>query len=311
MPVKRQSLVATVSVPCPLCASATVTPDEIVFPARLPEQITSQLYSARRRPDCWHYQLVRCANDGLVRSTPVLAQSAIDQLYQASQVTYQPQVPLLVHTYIQALQSVLAQLPATAPILEIGCGSGFLLAALQQQGFSQVYGVETSTPAVKAAPAAVRSHIWNQPVRANVLAKKKWQLIMLFQTFDHISQPLELLEQCYQALEPGGQVVSFHHHVDAWPVRLLGERHPIFDLEHHFLYSPKTTASVFEAAGFVVERLEAPANTVTLAHLCWLSPLPTPWKTAMLKVFERWPVLNRRLTIKLGNTWVVARKPHT
>jgi SAM-dependent methyltransferase len=305
----KPTIFPTLEISCPLCKQPFSQPDEVLFTAKLPDQLDSKLYSARRLPDRFHYQLVKCRHDGLVRSTPVYPPDVVAKLYKASQVTYDHEVPYLTQTYLAALQPVLVNLKFDAPILEIGSGSGFMIQAVMDQGFNQAFGIEPSQSVIAAATPQLKPRIWSGLATPKLLAKKKWQLIFLFQTFDHLAQPNQFLEMCYQALEPGGYLISFHHDLSAGPVKLLGERHPIIDLEHHFLYTPKTTAAIFETSGFIVRSLTKPANYLSMYHLVWLLPLPKIGKSLMLKILKLLPSLNFRVALKLGNQCIVAQKP--
>ncbi len=294
--------------PCPLCGSTQVHHSEILYPVNFrPEHLTATTFSARRLPDKLHYQLVKCQHDGLVRSTPILPAKALAKLYERSQVTYQQEVPFLQATYMRALQPVLTILPKSARILELGSGNGFMLAALREQGFRQVTGIEPSRSAIAQAPAAIRRQLMNGTFESIKLKANSFDLIFILQTLDHLPDPNAVLAKAYRLLKRGGYIVTYHHNIESWSHRLLRERHPIIDIEHTHLYSPKTTAALFEAQGFIVKKIWSPANVLSLQHLAWLLPLPKFLKKWYLN--QNWPWSRLSLTLQLGNTAAIVQKP--
>lgn len=170
-------------------------------------------------------------------------------------------------------------------------------------------GVEPSADAVAKAPAALDGAIVEDMMRPRLFAAESFDAVCLFQVLDHIANPVELLEECLAVLRPGGHVLALNHNVDAFSARLLGERSPIVDIEHTYLYSPATMRRVFAKAGFVEPDVHSVRNTYSLAYLTQLAPLPTRVKARTL-AYLRSSLLGRvRVTVPLGNLCLVARKP--
>jgi 2-polyprenyl-3-methyl-5-hydroxy-6-metoxy-1,4-benzoquinol methylase len=299
-------------VACPLCGSSSQSDFDVLYPARLTSRdLSVEVFSARRLPDKIHYQLVKCHHDGLVRSTPVMPPQKLAELYRRSVLTYNQEIPHLVTTYLRALQPALKQLPKAADILEIGCGDGFVLSALRKAGFKNLFGVEPSHHAIKQAPRWLQSRIEPHLFSAKLFPKQRFDFIFILQTLDHTPDPNAFLKDCAKVLKPGGLILSFHHNVESFSARLLGERHPIFDVEHTFLYSFKTTQAIFEKNGLPIEQIWSPTNTLSWRHLFFLLPIPKKLKEWLLNSNQ--PLLNqiKQATMRwyLGNICVIGRKP--
>lgn len=296
---------------CPLCEAA-VPHDLELFPARLDTKAASAaVFSARRQPDKLHYRLVQCLNDGLVRSDPVLPTDQLHQLYRDSHFTYDQEVSLLTQTYLTALQPVLKNVPKTAQLLEIGCGNGFILSKLARLGFSNLHGVEPSREAVAKAPVSIKKKIIQKPFSAQLLPAHSLDGIFVFQTLDHIADLNQFLEDCYTLLKPGGFFLSYHHNVAFWLVKILGELHPIIDVEHTQLFDQKTTKAMLTKHGFEIESLRSPINYVSLRHTLHLLPIPAKIKTFLEHAHASWwqKILQFPLSLEFGNICVIARKP--
>lgn len=119
-------------------------------------------------------------------------------------------------------------------LLDVGCGSGLALDAGRQRGL-ETYGIELSRTA--AAAAAQRGHkIFSTLLQdLDPVWERKFDLISFNQVLEHVSNPVELIQQCVRFLSPRGTiavavpgretVLRFHpwlesdwppHHVSRW-----------------------------------------------------------------------------------------------
>lgn len=293
------------NIPCALCGEKqnyTVL-YESNFTAR---DFTVKTFSARRLPDKIHYQIVRCNRCGLVRSTPTASVERINTLYEESELTYNTEIDNLIQTYLASMEPILSKLPQKARILEIGCGNGFILKALFDRGFKHVYGVEPSKDARNQADPKIKKNITLNVFSADLFPKQKFDFIFILQTFDHIPDPNTFLQDCHRVLKPGGKIFAFNHNVQSLSAQVLGEKSPIFDIEHTFLYDPGTIRAIFQKNGFLVNAVRHPQNTLSLQHLSRLLPLPLEMKKRLLE--SRQPVLETRLNLPLGNLSIEAEK---
>lgn len=291
---------------CPLCGSKSNY--RVLYPANFTQaDLTAQTFSARRLPDKIHYRMVKCNQDNLVRSNPILPNQVITNLYQKSKFTYHPEIIHLQKTYLATLQEVLPLLKKSAYILEIGCGSGFMLSALRQKGYKNLFGVEPSQSAINHAHKNIKTKIKTAVFSAKLFKPATFDLICFFQTLDHIADPNEFLTDCYTLLKPGGYVISFHHNVTSLQAKIFKEKSPIIDIEHTHLYDPETTRKIFEKNKFTIIELYKPQNWVSLKHLFWLLPLPKKLKTAMLRL--KFAFLQKQgIKLSLGNICVIGQK---
>jgi SAM-dependent methyltransferase len=293
---------------CPICH----TTDNAVelFPARLTEDaFNAEIFSARRLPDRVHYRIVRCTSCGLVRSDPVADPRIQAELYAKASFDYGEQVGNLRATYGRYLAKLEALGVHKGSLLEIGGGNGFVLQEALAQGYAQVTGVEPSEAAIASADPAIRPHMICDLMRPGLFEAEQFDVVCMFQTFDHITDPNALLDECYRVLKPGGFLLCLNHNVAAPSARLLGERSPIVDVEHPFLYNPATMARVTTAHGFVVADSGSARNRVTLRYLAWLAPLPGFIKRPALAWLKDTRVGRLTFSIPLGNLYFIGRKP--
>jgi SAM-dependent methyltransferase len=283
---------------------------ELYPPAFEETSFNRRVFSARRLPDRLHYRMVRCGSCGLVRSDPVADQATLSRLYERSGFDYASEIPHLRRTYGRYL-SLAARRASRPPqrILEVGCGNGFLLEEALAQGFHTVCGVEPSRDARALAASSIRESIVPDVMRPGLFAPGQFDLICMFQVLDHLPEPGAILDECRRVLTDGGILLCLHHNVRALSARLLGERSPIIDIEHCYLYAPHTMRLLLQKHGFETLDTGTALNTVSLRHLVHLLPLPAAIKSPLRDAAAREPIARLSVKLPLGNLYAVARRP--
>lgn len=290
---------------CPICGQFDNF--EVLFEANFSKSDLNQnTFSARRLPDKIHARIVKCKSDGLVRADPFLSVSELNKFYGMSKFTYDDEVVNLKKTYLSALMPILGKLKKDSKILEVGCGNGFLMEELQKLGFFKVWGFEPSREAIERAKPKTRARILNSVFGKNQFGKKQFDIICAFQTFDHIANPEVFLKDCLAILKPGGFFLTFNHNVESLSAKILGERSPIVDIEHPYLYSKSTIYMLLLKFGFSVEKVYSPFSQISLRQLLIYLPLPSYFKKILLKVPGGF--LSFSVYLKLGNLCAVAQK---
>jgi len=279
-----------------------------LYPANFDDKaFNAEIFSARRLPDMVHYRIVQCARCGLVRSDPVIGQETLKKLYLQSALTYAKDIPNLRRTYGTHLRKLEKYKTQKECCLEIGCGNGFFLEEALSQGYKKVLGVEPSQSAVEQANPVVKDFIYNDILRPGLLVQKV-DAICMFQLFDHIPNPNEFLATCSETLMSGGLVLCFNHNVRSVSARVLGEKSPIIDIEHTFLYSPDTIRKLFQKNGFKVLEVGSAWNFVSMLSVLRLLPLPRNLKIKLLAFLEHRSKLGQiSLFLPLGNLYLIAQ----
>jgi SAM-dependent methyltransferase len=299
-------LTRLVATRCAICG--TEGNSRLLYPANFDfDALNPVTFSARRLPDGIRFQIVACKTCGLVRSDPIVDPDEMARLYVASEFTYEREVANLRPTYGRHLSELLALGAGRDSLLEIGCGSGFLLQEALARGFADVRGVEPSAHAVALAHPDIRPRIILDIMRPGLFAPETFDVVCMFQVFDHIPDPGSLLDECWRVLKPGGVVLAVNHNVASLSARLLKERSPIVDIEHTYLYSPATMVQVFALHGFATVRVGAVRNRTSLRALARLAPIPVG-KQRIVEGLERSAIGRLALPVPLGNLRLVARK---
>jgi 2-polyprenyl-3-methyl-5-hydroxy-6-metoxy-1,4-benzoquinol methylase len=138
-------------------------------------------------------------------------------------------------------------------ILDVGCGSGELLLALQAAGFSSLLGIDAYLKRDLTYPGGLR--ILKRSIRETT-GEGEWDLVMFHHSFEHMADPQETLAAAARLLAPTGTCLirvplaasyAWQHYRVDW-VQLDAPR-------HFFLHSLASMTRITEQAGFETTRV--------------------------------------------------------
>lgn len=133
--------------------------------------------------------------------------------------------------------------------LDVGCGDGRVMAAMQNAGFD-VHGIETDT--VAAELTLGRTGI--QPFIGNLHAFSRtepFDVISFIHCLEHVSNPREDLERAFSLLKPGGMLYIAVPNAGSLESSLFGSCWYALDLPRHFWgFNPRSLQRIIEESGF-------------------------------------------------------------
>ncbi len=281
-----------------------------VYPENfIASKINEEIFSARRMPDKIHYRMVRCRICSLLYSNPILSIKKIYSLYKKSFVTYDDHVENLKKTYGYYLRKIDSFVPSKQRFLEIGCGNGFFLSYAKKNGYKEVWGVEPGKESVKKAPPPIRAKIVVDIFRPKQFKMDYFDVVCIFQTLDHLSKPNEVLREVYKILKPGGVFLAIQHDVSSYSAKLLGERSPIIDIEHIYLYDSKTLRKLFLNNHYHIKDLFSVKSIHSLSYWLYLIPISPRIKQAVIRVLGSLGIGQIPIGVYAGNLGIIAQKP--
>ncbi len=297
-----------ISVQCALCGRKQKI--KILYKENFDiKKINEKTFSARRLPDRMHYRLVKCLRCGLIFSNPIFSKSKIYKLYKKSDFTYTEESDSLRKTYKNYLNKLLKGKELNKFILlEIGCGNGFFLEEALEMGFRDVYGIEPGASSVFKAKDNIRRNIKADVLRKNLFKRNSFDIICCFHTLDHIVDPNKFLQIAKDLLKKGGHVFFIVHNTSGLSVKLFGERSPIFDIEHIYLFDSKNLSLIFRKNGFKIIEVFNVKNTFPLYYWIRLFPFQKVFKNVFLKLILYTKIGFMPLTINAGNVGIFAKK---
>lgn len=173
----------------------------------------------------------------------------------------------------------LARLKPDRPldVLDAGCGAGPGLRFFAAAGH-RVVGLDRSPVALQRASRQVPGAVLVQAdLQAGLpFAEASFDLVVLGDVIEHLSDSRGLLVECRRVLRPGGHLLVST--VNRWDFRRFfqGQRWSgLADPSHVHLYSPWELRQALLRAGFGNVRLRAGAKPILWLPLRW--PVGLPW----------------------------------
>ncbi len=138
---------------------------------------------------------------------------------------------------------------STSRILDIGCGSGELLLRMYNDGFRNLAGTD---PFI-ARPITYECGITIHKKHIEELSGT-YDVIMLHHAFEHMAEPLKVLENLYRLLAPGALLIIRIPVADCFAWRTYRNNWVQLDAPRHFfLHTPASIKLLSRQAGFEIE----------------------------------------------------------
>lgn len=201
------------------------------------------------------------------------------------------------------LQEVLASLPPGGRVLDVGCGSGALLARLEGHAGYRA-GVELSATAAAVA-AGVADEVVNRAVTEKLpFAPSSFDVVVCADVLEHLPEPAAALSSVVELCRPGGAVVISVPNIAYWQARLRllrgvwrYEPTGLFDTGHLRFLTRDTLLELVDGCGLIVEGIR-PARLPDLApHVVERVPAAlqsiaaSAWRFGGDRLARRWPTM--------------------
>ena len=271
-------------------------------------RFSGSTFSARRTPDHIHYRFVKCLKCGLIFSNPILEHDKISSFYFKSGFHYTPESKYLKKTYGQLLERLLSSMKKKLRLLDIGCGNGFFLEEAIDRGIDDVWGVEPGKASTKKAKWYLQRRIKVDILKPHLYNPESFDIITCFHTLDHVVDPNNFLKTTYSLLKKGGKIIFVVHDTRGLSVRLFGEKSPIFDIEHIYLFNTDTLSKMFRKNGYVVESVFNLKNRYPLFYWLRMTPIPDSIKRNLIKFLNSTNLGKLPFSLSAGNIGIIAKK---
>lgn len=293
---------------CPLCGSSDTSKVFAEADFEL-ERLDRFAFASRKMPEYMHYRLIDCPQCDLLYASPLPCEEYLATVYGEAAYDSGQEAHYAAVVYAEILSGIVGRLPDRHGALDIGAGDGAFLEHLLEQGFDGVTGVEPSRAPIAAAREDIRPLIQEGIFCQNAFAAESLSLATCFQTLEHLHDPLVMIREVWRLLKPGGAVFFICHNRRAISTRLLGNKSPIFDIEHLQLFSPSSARFLLEQNGFGDVQVVSLVNRYPLRYWLRLMPLPLRVKRAMISFLDRSGAGRLVLSAPVGNIAVIGYKP--
>lgn len=232
---------------CPLCEGAH----------------QKQLYVAKDRHYgiLGAYRVVQCTKCSLVFLNPMFSDRELSALYPADYYAHQNNfarnrwkdwVKTILHYRIGTVEP---KFPVAGRMLDLGCGSGWFLSAMQDQGW-EAYGVEINNVAAEVGRKQGGVNIFSGTLKEANFPTGFFDYVRANHSFEHISCPGETLAEIHRILRPRGKVLIGVPNIDGLNAKLFRQYWWYLGAPvHPFSYSAKTLSGILQKHHFSVEQI--------------------------------------------------------
>ena len=291
---------------CLFCATTDEANHPVLYKKTYTDDdLDAAAFEARKTTKHEHNKMVKCLKTGLIFSREILDDAALNELYKGSEIHFNDMVEYIKNDYWRPISGYTKNW-STKKALDIGCSTGFFLEILKDNGYEEVYGVEPGEEPKKIARADIRDNIHTGFYQPGLYPANYFDLITCFQTLDHLSDPLGMIKNMYENVKPGGHVYMIMHDTNALQAKILGEKSPIIDVEHIYLFNKKNLAELCKKAGFKVVSVFDIKSGYPFSY--WLRMAPLPLKKLWVSLFKVTGLYNKVIPFPAGNMGIIIQK---
>jgi SAM-dependent methyltransferase len=289
----------------PRCCFICGSTGRLAYESNIDPALLSEFtYSSRKIPELMHYEYFECESCELLFASDMPKREELLAEYEGAAFDATTESRFAAQAYLRALLPILSQ--GVDSVLDVGCGDGEFLLACRDFGITRLMGIEPST----AASSLAREGI-GRSIRAGgyeeLSGVEQLDLITLFQTIEHIDDPLGFLAKTKELVRPGGYVAVACHDYHALVNRIMGEHSPIFDIEHLQVFSTKSITRVMDKAGLEVVSVKPYSNTYPFAY--WMRLAPVPRRLKVIPLFKSGLLAKMPVRLPIGNLMAIAKVP--
>ena len=189
-------------------------------------------------------------------------------------------------------------------VLDVGCGVGLFLQKVKANGWNGV-GVDMSKPAVTyARNHGLEVHLGR--IEQSSFKTETFDVITLFQTIEHLEDPLKILKKLHSLLKVGGVLLITTPSETSFLARILGKFWFGYrNIEHLYFYNKQSLTAMQKKVGF--KKITIRTESSRKLSLPWVLTRifeyyynqKSPLASVVLKSRAYWKYLN----------WITFREP--
>jgi SAM-dependent methyltransferase len=255
------------------------------------------LYAAVKDSEYESFSLVDyvvCRNCELISQSLLPSAAEAAKLYPADYRNYQVVESGLVSSlkkiqFERLVARLQKSISSDSSILEIGCGTGDLLAAFKEKGFTSLFGTDIAESSEIACKKRGITFVLGNAEVNFPFSDQKFDVILLNNVIEHLVHPLEFLRAAKEHLTPGGKVVFITPNSRAFDATIFKKYWAgLHSPRHCYIFNDQNVGRLPAATGF---------SDVQIEHLMD----PGQWAISIQNKLQTFKV--SRATLKSGLAW--------
>lgn len=195
-------------------------------------------------------------------------------------------------------------------LLDIGCATGTFLEATPKSW--NAHGIDVSEYATQMARNKGLD-VYTGVLENSPFFNQQFDVVTLWDTIEHVADPLNTIKQAYNITKPGGIVVLTTGDVESLISRMSGKYWHLFNIPQHLSFlSKKTITKCFNDAGLEVEEISYLPINLTLDYVLFrfITFYKLDFVLPIYKKLKSTGILDLQLNINLYDImFAIGKKP--
>jgi 2-polyprenyl-3-methyl-5-hydroxy-6-metoxy-1,4-benzoquinol methylase len=282
---------------CPACLSIGT----LKYAEKIENALFNELtFASRKRPELMHYDLFECEKCKTLFTNRNVNLKELLNNYENAEYDSNIEAKFAAKTYVKYLTKALPSFKGS--VLDIGAGDGAFLSEARKVFATSNLGIEPSIKAIEKKDDS-QVKIANLAIE-DFKPNEKYDMVTCFQTIEHLNDPRQFISNMKNFLKPGGFMVISCHNRLSLVNRLLGEKSPIFDVEHLQVFTSQGIELLFQSLNLEIVYSKKYRNEYPLSY--WLKIAPIGEKIKNF-VESRKKLFKKHISINVGNHLIVGK----
>ena len=282
---------------CPACLAIGY----LKYPEKIEDNLFNDLtFASRKRPELMHYALFECQSCKTLFTNRDVNLSELLKNYENAEYDSNIEAQFAARTYVKYLVKALPRFKGS--VLDIGAGDGAFLSEARKVFATTNTGIEPSVKAI-AKNNDVNVKIINLAIE-DYKTDEKFDMVTCFQTIEHLNNPKQFIQNMKTFIKPGGYIAISCHNRLSFVNRILGEKSPIFDVEHLQIFTSQGIEKLFQNLDLEIVHSRKYRNQYPLSYWIKIAPIGEKIKD----IIERnKKMFSKKISINVGNHLIVGR----
>lgn len=216
-----------------------------------------ELYTAkdRLRNSTETFSIVACNGCGTLRTLPEMTDRELASFYPGDYWGGVPTDKWIRKTQAEKTSFLQACGLVNGTILDVGCGAGFFLRALDGDKWNR-YGVEIGEPSARSATDALGAgRVFTGRLIEAEFDDATFDVVTLWSALEHTNEPRANLVEARRVLKESGTLIVQVPNVGSYQTRVFGGDWSAMDApRHRYHFNQRTLGKLLSETGFKVSR---------------------------------------------------------